>query len=134
MARVDAPAARQRLMTLHAQLGEVLDSLSAQLPTFAGVVYRLRTRCGKPQCACAEGDLHSAWCVSYLDGGRRRLRSVPAEARESLRASAERYRRLRAARAQLNRLFRELLRVFDRLERSLRLAPSRALRHIKRGR
>lgn len=134
MARVDGPAARQRLMALHAQIGRVLESLSTLFPTFAGVVYRLRTRCGKPQCICTEGELHSAWCVSYLDRGQRRLRSVPEHARESLQASAGRYRQLRADRAQINRLFRELLRVFDRLERSLRLSASRALPRAKRGR
>lgn len=127
MTRFDRSALRQRLGDLYRRLGAILQSLPAERPTFAGVVYRLRTRCGKPRCRCREGELHAAWCVSYADAGGRRLRALsPAQVRK-LRVLADRYRRLRRRRADLNRTFREMIRVLDRLERSLRVRPARAL-------
>ena len=108
-----------------------MDSLNTALPTFAGVVYRLRTRCGKPRCVCREGKLHAAWCVFYREGPKKRLRTVPPPLLQRLQALAERYRRLRAGRAQMNRTFGRMIRVLDRLERSLRVRPSRALSSVK---
>jgi hypothetical protein len=124
----DRPALRRQLWDLHARLGRILEALQTTLPSFAGVVYQLRTRCGKRPCLCQEGKLHTAWCVSYREGPRRRLRTVPSKLLGPLRALAERYRRLRGHRAQINQTHSEMLKTFDRLERSLRVAPSRALR------
>lgn len=126
MTRIDRSALRQRLRHLHLELKATLECLDVALPTFPGVVYRLKTRCGKPRCACLEGRLHCAWCVSYLEGGKRRLRTLPPAVLERLEPMARRYRRLRECRAQLNRAFGRILQIFDRLEKSLRLSPSRA--------
>lgn len=131
MSRIDRPELRRRLGDLYRKLGMLLDSLDTSNSTFAGVVYRLRTRCGKPRCVCRAGQLHAAWCVSYREGPKQRLRTVPAPLLRKLQALAERYRRLRERRAQLNRTFRQLIRVLDRLERSLRVRPSRALSLVK---
>lgn len=119
---------RQQIHQLYQQLGGILDSLDTALPTFAGVVYRHRTRCGKPRCVCRQGQLHAAWCVSWVQAGRKHLRTIPPAAVEQLRTLAQRYRRLRRGRAQSNQTYRKLLGVLDRLERSLRVPPSRALR------
>jgi len=133
MSRIDRPGLRRRLRDLHLRLGALLDCLDVALPTFPGVVYRLKTRCGKPRCACLQGRLHAAWCVSYLEGGKRRLRTIPPTLLERLQALARRYRRLRECRAQMNRAFGQMIQIFDRLERSLRLSPSRALSGSKKG-
>jgi hypothetical protein len=118
---------RRLLFDLHRRLGELLDSIEADYPTFAGVVYQLRTRCGKPRCVCREGKLHVAWCVSYVQAGRRFLRTIPPRLLPKLQGMAERYRALRKLRAELARTFARLLVAFDRLERSLRVPPSQAL-------
>ena len=124
----DRPALRRRLGDLQRRLAQILASLNTSLPTFAGVVYRMRTRCGKPRCVCREDQPHVAWCVSYREGKRRRLRTVPPEVLGQLRSLAQRYRRLRRSRAQMNQTFAQMMGVFDRLEESLRVPPSRALR------
>lgn len=127
MARIDRPALRRRMGDLYRRLGVLLASLNTSLPTFPGVVYRLRTRCGKPRCVCLEGNLHTAWCLSYLHQGKKKLRTLSPPALESVRALTERYRRLRSSRAQMNRTYSEMIRVLDRLERSLRVRPKRIL-------
>lgn len=124
---VNRSALRRRLVELCRLIEAILDELDTEHSTFAGVVYRLRTRCGKPTCVCLEGDLHTAWCASYAEGDRRRLRTVTPARLQELKAQAERYRRLRQQRAKIAKTFRELLRVFDRLERSLRVPPGRAI-------
>jgi len=131
MSRIDRPQLRQRLGDLYRKLGALLDSLNTSGSTFAGVVYRLRTRCGKPRCVCREGKRHTAWCVSYREGPKKRLRTVPPPLLQHLQDLAERYRRLRACRAQMNRTFAQMIQIVDRLERSLRVRPSRALSHVK---
>lgn len=132
---VDRAALRQRLVEMCRRIEAILRSLDTHHSTFAGVVYRLRTRCGKPNCVCTQGPLHEAWCVSYTHEGQRRLRSVPPEVLEELTAQAERYRRLRQLRAEIAKTFAKFLRVFDRLERSLRVTPKRAIpeRRDRRG-
>lgn len=127
-------AQRRRIQELHLRIGGLLDSMDTRHSTFAGVVYQLRTRCGKPRCVCREGQLHSAWCASFLQQGRRRLRTLPDALRDKLLPMAERYRALRRLRAQVNRTFAQLVRTFDALERSLRVPPSQALRSIPKRR
>lgn len=124
---VDRPVLRRRMSDLWGLIETILDGLDTQHATFAGVVYRLRTRCGKPSCVCTEGDLHRAWCVSYVEQGRRRLRTVPPTILDEVKTHTQRYRRLRQQRARITKTFRELLHAFDRLERSLRVAPKRIL-------
>jgi len=40
---------------------------------FRGSIIRLRRRCGKPNCRCADGDLHESWALSYSVKGRTRM-------------------------------------------------------------
>lgn len=134
MSRTHRPELRRRLADLYRKLGTLLDSLNTSLPTFSGVVYRLRTRCGKPRCVCREGQFHAAWCVSYREGDKQRLRTLASPGLEKLQTLAQRYRQLRERRAQMNRTFRQMIQVFDRLERSLRVRPSRALSDVKKER
>ena len=118
---------RQQMLALHAKLGELLESVESRHSTFAGSLYRLQTRCGKPRCVCREGKLHSAWCLSCVHQGKRFLRSIPLRFLPKLEAMAARYKQLRTLRSDLNKTFATLVRTLDRLERSLRVPPSRAL-------
>ena len=87
------------------------------------MVYQLRRRCGKPGCRCVAGQLHATWALAVPEQGRKRLRGVPPGRRVHWSALAERYRRFRKARATLVKLFRELLKVVDELERQRTIAP-----------
>lgn len=118
---------RKQIRELHAKLGSLLDSLEGYRPSFAGCLYRLQTRCGKPHCVCREGKLHLAWCLSFVHQGKRCLRSIPLRFLPQLEALTTRYKELRSLRANLTKTFAILIRTLDRLERSLRVPPARAL-------
>lgn len=70
------------------------DRESAGLPRLVrGSVVTHRRRCGKPNCRCADGEvLHETTVLSYSEGGRARLFSLPADQVAAVRAATERYR------------------------------------------
>jgi len=52
-----------------------------------------RRRCGKPNCRCAAGKaLHESTVLSYSEGGRTRLLTLPADQVAAVRAATGRYR------------------------------------------
>ena len=70
------------------------DRESTGLPRLVrGSVVTHRRRCGKPNCRCADGEaLHETTVLSYSEGGRPRLLTLPADQVASARAATERYR------------------------------------------
>ncbi|HEY5473597.1 MAG TPA: DUF6788 family protein [Candidatus Limnocylindrales bacterium] len=70
------------------------DRESTGLPRLVrGSVVTHRRRCGKPNCRCADGEaLHETTVLSYSEGGRTRLLTLPADQVASARAATERYR------------------------------------------
>ena len=63
-----------------------------------GSVVVHRRRCGKPNCRCADGDLHEATVLSYSERGRTRFVMLPPAQVAAVAAAVNRYR---AAEAEL---------------------------------
>jgi len=57
-----------------------------------GSLLRLKRKCGKQNCRCAEGDLHQSWAISYNVGGRTKMLIVPEEELATARQATIRYR------------------------------------------
>lgn len=114
---------RQALVQLRDELGLLLEVFLAREPLVKGSVYELRRQCGKPTCACARGAPHGTVVLSWSEGGRTRLRSLPPGRRGDLRAGVRRYQRFRRARARLVKLHAEMLRLIDALDAGRREAP-----------
>jgi len=57
-----------------------------------GTILRLRRRCGKAQCRCADGEPHVSWVLSYSVKGRTRMLLVREEDLPALRSDQARYR------------------------------------------
>lgn len=57
-----------------------------------GTILRLRRRCGKAQCRCADGEPHESWVLSYSVKGRTRMMPVREEELTALRRELSRYR------------------------------------------
>jgi uncharacterized protein DUF6788 len=128
MALPDLPqASRQRalLAKLEQQYRRHLENLLAPRELLKGSVYRLKTRCGKPSCRCAtpQGPLHSTLVLSWSQGGKARLRSLPGSDLLRWRRLAEAYRHFRQARAQLVKLHRQILGAINRLQQALLVPP-----------
>jgi hypothetical protein len=85
---------KRRKRAVAARLGGCADLIKGSL-----VVNR--RKCGKPQCRCAEGQLHESLAFTFKQGGRSRLVHVPGELAAPARQAA-------AAYATLHRLVDEV--------------------------
>lgn len=107
---------RQKLLKLHQDVGQLLQIFLASQPITKGSVYRLKRKCGKPGCRCAQGELHSSMVLSWSDEGKTKLISVPRGRLAELRSLTRRYQQFRRARARVVKLQQEMMKLIDRLE------------------
>jgi len=120
----------RELSRLRLALRHLLNDLRSALrvvfgrsPLVKGNVYELARKCGKPSCACVRGQLHRTVVLSWSEQGRTRLRSIPSERRAEVRQKSQEYLRFRRARARVTEIYREMLKVIDRIEELRRQAP-----------
>jgi len=78
-----------------------------------GSLIRLRRKCGKSNCHCAQGQPHCSPALSYSDRGQTKLLTLPQTQVRKVRAALQRYRQgvrrwERQANAGLRRLARQL--------------------------
>ena len=118
--RQDASRLRQRLVRTEAARDRHLQVLlEIRLPLMRGSFVIVGKKCGKPTCRCTTGELHSTRYLSSSEEGRTRMRYVPARDEARVREAADRYRRLREARAALAKLSDEVLAMADVLQTCL---------------
>jgi hypothetical protein len=78
--------------------------------------YQLRgTRCGKPTCKCARGELHPTAVLVVSEDGQRRSYYVRPTERAEVQRRVERYQHYRGEQAALTRLTVEVLAAADEL-------------------
>ena len=135
MENKDSPAARragdarvsslrQSLVRLREEISQLLDVFMLGTPLVRGSVYELRTKCGKPTCACAmRGALHSCTVITWSENGRKRLRSLSPKESMELTRLTENHRRFRRARARLVELNAKVLALVDKLAEARRQEP-----------
>ena len=122
--RIGIPALRKDIWKQHRLLHDVLFEMLKIQTFLRGSVYELNTRCGKPNCACVEGERHRRWVLSHTPpDGRKRLRVVPDEHYENWRRWAGNYSQFRRRRAQIVKITRRILEALDAIERARRRAP-----------
>ena len=88
-----------------------------------GNVYELARKCGKPNCACARGELHRSMVLTWSDQGKHRIFSVPPERLADLEMKSKEYLQHRRARAQVTVICKKILGVIDRIEKLRREEP-----------
>ena len=120
---MDASRLRKRIQQCHREVSDQLRVLKQRRPLVRGRVYNLRRKCGKAGCRCQDGRLHESWVLSVPEKGRKRMRAVPKGKRTQWQPMTERYRRFRRARARLVKLFAEVLKLVDELERERTVSP-----------
>jgi hypothetical protein len=114
---------RQSLTHLAQEIVELVPVLMERQPLVKGTVYEQRRKCGKPNCACATGELHRTMILSRSQEGRTRLVSIPEGRLEDLQVMTERYQRFRRARARLGQIYQKMLSLIDELEAARRQEP-----------
>ncbi|NQT93672.1 MAG: hypothetical protein HQ559_13005 [Lentisphaerae bacterium] len=120
---MDASQLRKQIQQRQREIGEQLRVLKQRRPLVRGNTYNLRRRCGKAGCRCQDGHLHESWVLSVPEKGRKRMRAVPKGKRPQWQQMTERYRRFRRARARLVKLFAEIIKLIDELERERTVPP-----------
>jgi len=114
---------RQALRRLLQDLEHSLEVAFERSPLVKGNVYEMARKCGKPNCVCTRGELHRSMVLSWSEGGKTRLFSIPPERLGELRGKSEEYLRYRRARARVTEIGREIVAVLDQMEKLRREEP-----------
>lgn len=61
-----------------------------------GVLYSHTRRCGRPNCRCAQGELHQTPALAYPEGGRTKTLTLTAHQVPVVRRALARYEQARA--------------------------------------
>ena len=114
---------RQALRNLIRELEASLEGVFNRSPLVKGNVYQMARKCGKPNCICTRGQLHRSMVLSWSEGGKSRLFSIPPERVGELKEKSEEYLRVRRARARVTEICKEILAVLDQMEKLRREEP-----------
>lgn len=120
---MDKSQLRKQLQERRSEVADLLGLFMQRPSLIRGSVYQLRRKCGKATCRCQEGHLHESWVLSVPENGRKRMRTVPKGKRLTWQQMTDNYRRFRRARSRLVKLFEEILKLVDELERERTVAP-----------
>jgi len=114
---------RQALRNLIRELEASLEVTFNRSPLVKGNVYQMARKCGKPNCICTRGELHRSMVLSWSEGGKSRLFSIPPERVRELKEKSEEYLRVRRARARVTEICKEILALLDQMEKLRREEP-----------
>jgi len=107
---------RQSLGRLANEIRQVINPFFSDKPLIKGSVYELKTKCGKPGCKCAKGELHHRMVVSASEKGKTRLRAIPHGFLVGVQTKVRCYQQLRRARVRLIEVHKKMLQVMDEME------------------
>jgi len=110
MMRKQASHSRRRLLDSARELPARAEELAAERGPLLKGAFQLRgTRCGKDNCKCSRGELHTTAVLVVSEDGTRRSYYVRPCERPEVQRRVERYLRLRSKRLELSKLCDELL-------------------------
>jgi hypothetical protein len=107
------------------ELRRILKVVFGRSALVKGNVYELARKCGKPNCTCTRGQLHRSMVLTWSEGGKSRLVSIPSNRLADVKKKSEEYLRFRRARARVTEMGREIVAVMDRIEKLRREEPLR---------
>ena len=100
---------RKNIRKLRKRQEEVLGELLELRPILKGTVNKIYTRCGKPNCWCANGSGgHAHIRISWNQNSKTVTRKIPAEELSRVRNLTENYRHFRSLRRQLSELNKQI--------------------------
>ena len=107
---------RQSLARLTNEIRQIVEPFFSDKPVIKGSVYELKTKCGKPGCKCAKGQLHHRMVLSASEKGKTRLRAIPRGFLVEVQSKVRCYQELRRVRVRLIELHKKMLQVMDEME------------------
>lgn len=111
---------KKRLRGVIRRQRNLLEHLLRTTPILRGSFSRVHTRCGKPNCWCAESHTgHHHARVTWSENGKLTTRKVPPEQVNRIVELTENYRQFRSQRRKLLALDGEIRDLLDRYEKTL---------------
>ena len=107
---------RHSLRRLSDEVRQLINPFFSDKPVIKGSVYELKTKCGKPGCKCAKGELHHRMVVSASEKGKTKLRAIPHGFLVELQTKVRRYQELRRVRVRLIEVHKKMLQTMDEME------------------
>lgn len=107
---------RQSLGRRAGEVRQIIEPFFSDTPVIKGSVYELKTKCGKPACKCAQGQLHHRMVLSASEKGKTRLRVIPHGFLVDVQTKVRRYQELRRARVRLIEMHGNMLQLMDEME------------------
>ena len=107
---------RQSLRRLANEIRQIGEPFFSDKPVIKGSVYELKTKCGKPGCKCAKGQLHHRMVLSASEKGKTKLRAIPHGFLVEVQNKVRRYQELRRVRVRLIEVHKKMLQVMDEME------------------
>ena len=107
---------RQSLGRLAGEVRQLINPFFSDNPVIKGSVYELKTKCGKPGCRCAQGELHRRMVVSASEKGKTQLRAIPRGFLVEVQDKVRRYQELRRVRVRLIEVHKNMLQLMDEME------------------
>ena len=107
---------RQSLGRLANEIRQIVEPFFSDNPVIKGSAYELKTKCGKPACKCAQGQLHHRMVLSASEKGKTKLRVIPNGFLVEVQIKVRRYQELRRVRVRLIELHKKMLQVLDEME------------------
>lgn len=129
-------ASRSRLHVLAAArllLSRAQDLVGERGPLLRGSFQLRGTRCGKDNCKCTKGELHTTAVLVVSEGGKQRSFYLRGPERPEVQRRVGRYQRFRSTRAELRKLNESVVNAADELLEAL-LEPHKPLRESKGAR
>jgi autonomous glycyl radical cofactor GrcA len=111
-----------------AEKTERLLALVKQDELVAGSLYVSSTRCGRKACKCMSSDYrHESCCLSFIEDGKSRTRTVSEEMAPSIRAQTAAYSEVKILRREIVKQEKELL---DAVDDAIAHAASRGQKKV----
>jgi hypothetical protein len=111
---------RQELRQKLKELDEILEPAFERTPVFPGYFQMYGRRCGRPECRCAEGELHRSPRVLIRFHGGQVALAVKRDEADVWREKTDAYRSIREAGRELTRWHNEVKELLDAVERARR--------------
>ncbi len=107
---------RQSLARMASEIRQIVDPFLSDKPVIKGSVYELKTKCGKPGCKCAKGQLHHRMVLSASEKGKTRLRPTPRGFVVEVQTKVCCCQELRRVRVRLIEVHKKIVQVMDEME------------------
>ena len=114
--------------TLEKRRDAKLKSLAAAGPFISATLSKVRTRCGNPNCRCADGERHEARLLTKKVKGRTVSAYVPKDLLPEVERWARERKRLKKVLSEVSALSERIVRIHSRSRKAATKNKSRAAR------